>query len=156
MRRSYGLSGPISCARPLERAFSARNVRHLLQLRVLALAVALAVDDEPPALVDLLPKHRGDDVLQRGERFALTADQQRAVLAGQVDAQAVGHLLGFGLEMQPHRGNDFLDELTDFAQVWPCSHLAWSRSGAFASLRLGHRSAARTLLRLSADQSDSS
>ena len=56
---------------------------------------------------------RRDDVLQRGERFALPADQHVAVFAGQVDADAVRHLLRLGLEVEVHRVDDFLDERGD-------------------------------------------
>jgi hypothetical protein len=47
-----------------------------------------------------VPVNRRDDVLERGEGFSLFADQDVAVLAGQVDADAVGHFLGAGLEIE--------------------------------------------------------
>ena len=57
--------------------------------------------------------NRRDNVLQRGKGFALPADQHVAVLPGQVDADAVRHLLGGGLEVEVHGVNDFLNELGD-------------------------------------------
>ena len=119
MRRSYGLSGPISCARPLSRAFSREERRHLLQLDILALAVALAVDHDAAALVAFLAEHGSDDVLERRERLALPPYQQPAVVAHQIDAQSVRHLFCLSLELKPHRGHDFLDELADLC--W-CGH----------------------------------
>ena len=41
----------------------------------------------------------------------------RSVLARQVDAEAVGHLFRLGLEVQAHRGDDFLDKRADLAGV---------------------------------------
>ena len=57
--------------------------------------------------------NRRDDVLERREGFALAADQDVAVLAGEVDADAVRHVLRGGLEVEVHRVDDFLDEFGD-------------------------------------------
>ena len=49
------------------------NLRHLLQLVVLAAAEAHAVDDEAAVVVELAAEGGVDDLLQRVERFAFAA-----------------------------------------------------------------------------------
>ena len=92
---------------------AAEEQRHLPQLFVLALAISHAIHHEPAALGGFVAIHRGHDVLQRGERFALAADQHVAVLAIEVDADAVRHLLGRGLEVEIHCVDDLLHKLGD-------------------------------------------
>ena len=97
-----------------------RNSAICLQLIVLALAIAHAVDDEAAAFRRFVAEDRGDDVLQRGERFALPANQHVAVLAGEVDAEPSGISSALGLEVEVHaRRRLFCDERGD---VRRCRH----------------------------------
>ena len=78
------------------------EARHLPQLRVLVPAKAVAVDDDPVVVAELLPERGGHDVLQRLQPFAAAADEDAAVLSFEIDARAVGRLFDPGSERQAH------------------------------------------------------
>ena len=117
MRRSYGLSGPISCARPVVLAFSARNVRHLVQLGVLVAAIAVAVDDQPPLVAAVAAERRSDDLLQGLQRLSLATGEHRPVFAVEVDADAVGFFFRRRRQIQAHRVDHALDEVHNRSRV---------------------------------------
>ena len=119
MRRSYGLSGPISCARPVSLAFPqetspSASARHLClcgspcsRRRVAGLRTFVAEDGR-------------DDVLQRGQRLALPANQHRPSSPVRLMRSPSG-ISSAGLELEAHRGDDLLDERGDFGR---CGHIA--------------------------------
>ena len=67
-----------------------QQLRHLPQLDVLALAVLERVDEHALLAGERAAERHVDDVLQRLERLAAMAHQQLGLLAGEVDARAVG------------------------------------------------------------------
>ena len=93
MRRSYGLSGPISCGAPDDARLLRHEPRHLPQLGVLVLAEAVAVDDDAVVVAELLAERGRHEVLQRLQAFAAAPDEHAAVLALEVDARALRRLL---------------------------------------------------------------
>src|SRR5207253_1986446 len=89
------------------------ELRHLPQLRVLLLAIAVAVDDDAIVVAELLAERRRDDVLQRLQAFAAAAHEHTAVLAIEVDARPFGSLLDVHRHRHPHRVDDVLHEPDD-------------------------------------------
>jgi hypothetical protein len=83
-----GIEWPNFLSQPRRLGLLTEEGGHVFQLRILAFAVAHAVDDKAPALAGLVAIDRGDDVLQRGERFPLPPNQRVAILAIEIDAEA--------------------------------------------------------------------
>jgi hypothetical protein len=93
MRRSYGLSGPISCGAPLERAFSAMyfaiwRISASLSRRNPLQSITMRLSSP-----ELSPKRRRHQMLQCLESLAAPADQRTAVFAFEVDPCGLGRLL---------------------------------------------------------------
>ena len=113
MRRSYGLSGPISCGAPRRSRLLRDELRHLLQLGVLVRAEAVAVDDDAVVVAELSAERGGDDVLQRLQAFAAAADQHAAVLAFEIDARRLRRLFDRRRQRHAHGVDDALHERGD-------------------------------------------
>ena len=85
--------------------------RHLLQLGVLGLAVIEAIDGQRAIAVELAAERGVDDVLERVEGFGSAAEQHFALVAGEIDAHAVGRIADRHVHRQPHRFERPLDEV---------------------------------------------
>jgi hypothetical protein len=84
--------------------------RHLPELRILVLAVAVAVDDDPLVVAELAPKGRGDQMLKRLQTLAASSHEHAAVLAFEIDARQVGGLLHARRQPEAHGPRQALEK----------------------------------------------